>query len=159
VTPPYRVRDALEARLESADEDFRDARANVRRAASILLLIALFTAFLAVGRYVLDVSSELDGPAERTNALAELLVELALSGFLLGCFACVKRWPVSAVSAGLAAWLAAQVAMTIANPLTAIPLGLSGFLGAFLRLVVLLLLVRGFIGAIRGQALIRRMTS
>jgi hypothetical protein len=156
---PHTVRDALEARLESADEEFRDARSNVRRAASILLVIALFTAFLAVGRYALDVSSELDGAAERASALAELLVELALSGVLLGCFALVKRWPVPAMSAGLVAWLVAQIAATIENPLTAIPFGASGLLRSFSRLVVLVLLVRGLTGAIRGQALIRRMTS
>jgi hypothetical protein len=152
------LRAALEARLEAADEDFRDARANVRTASSILLQLALITMAIGVGEYVLMATSGFDAPAERAEWAAELVLQLALGAVFLGCFAWVKDSPVLAIATGLVVWLGVQIAVTVALPLTAMPMGLAGFLVAFYRLVVFVLLVRGLVAAVRGRALLRKVT-
>jgi hypothetical protein len=154
--PPDR-RAALEARLEAADEDFRDGRANVRTASNILLLLSLITMALGVGQYVLMATSGFESSAERAAWLAALVLQLALGAVFLGCFAWVKASPVLAIATGLVVWLGVQIAVTVALPLTAIPMGLVSFLAAFLRLVVFVLLVRGLVAAVRGQSLIRKL--
>jgi hypothetical protein len=155
---PRALRDALEARLESADEDFRDGRSNVRTASTILLLLALLSLALGAGRYILAAMSGFDASDERAAALAQLVFDALVGGVLLACFAWARRSPVFAITAGLLAWTGIQVAETIVSPASALPAGLVGFLNSFWRLVVLLLLVRGLIAALRGQALIRKMT-
>jgi hypothetical protein len=43
------------------------------------------------------------------------------------------------------------------SPLSALPIGLSGFLVAFMRFAVLLLLVRGLVAALRDRSVMRKM--
>jgi hypothetical protein len=152
------MRDALEARLEAADEDFRDGRANIRSASTILLILSLLSLAMGVGRYVLEATSGFDARAERAAALTQLVFDVVVSGAFLACFAGVRRRPVLAIAAGLLAWAGIQVAETVVSPISALPVGFDGFLHSFLRLVVLLFLVRGLLAAIRGQALISKMT-
>jgi hypothetical protein len=156
---PRPQRDALEARLESADEDFRDGRANIRTAGTILLLLSLLSFALGAGRYLLGTSTGFESGADRLVALVQLAPDAVAGGVFLACFAVARRSPVIAIAAGLLLWTANQVAQTVASPISALPFGLVGFVNAFLRLVVLLLLVRGLVAAIRGRALIRKMTT
>lgn len=155
---PAAVRDALEQRLEAADDDFRDGRAATRSAATILLLLALVSFAVGLGGYALEVTSDFASPADKVGDLGALAVELAVGAVFLGCFVWAKRNPLPAVALGFLAWLVAQVGATIASPISALPIGAAGFVGAFLRLVVFLFLVRGLVAAVRGQRLIRRMT-
>ena len=152
------MRDALEQRLEAADEDFRDGRAAIRSAATILLLLALLSLVAGLGKYVLEVTSDFASPTEKVASLGQLLVQLTVSAVFLGCFARARRSPLPAVAVGFLVWLLAQVAATIASPVSALPIGVVGFVSAFLRLVIFLFLVRGLVAAVRGQRLIRRMT-
>lgn len=152
------MRDALEQRLEAADDDFRDGRAATRSAATILLLLALVSLALGLGRYALEVTSDFASPAGRVGALGALAVQLAVGAVFFGCFAWARRNPLPAVALGFLVWLVAQVGATVASPISALPIGAVGFMSAFLRLAIFLLLVRGLVAAIRGQRLIRRMT-
>jgi hypothetical protein len=90
--------------------------------------------------------------------LLQLFFDALVSGVFFASFAWARYKPVPAIAGGLIVWLGIQIAETIASPITALPFGLTGFLHAFLRLVVLLLLVRGLVGSIRGQAMLRRLT-
>lgn len=157
-TVPAAVRDALEQRLEAADEDFRDGRAATRSAATILLLIALVSLAAGMGRFGLEVTSDFASPTEKVGALVELAVQLAVSAVFFCCVAWTKRSPLPAVAVGFLVWLLAQVGATIVSPLSALPIGVAGFVGAFLRLAIFLFLVRGLVAAIQGQRMIRRMT-
>ncbi|HEY8019810.1 MAG TPA: hypothetical protein VIH93_01840 [Thermoanaerobaculia bacterium] len=155
---PAAVREALERRLEAADEDFRDGRAATRSASMILLLLALVSLGGGLGKYALEVSSDLAGRQDQVGALGELAMALAVGAVFFGCFAWARRNPLPAVASGLGVWLLAQVASTIASPISALPIGVGGFVRAFLRLAILLFLVRGLVAAARGQRLLRRMT-
>jgi hypothetical protein len=156
---PAAVRDALERRLEAADEDFREGRAATRSAATILLLLALVSVALGLGRYALEVTSDFASPAEKAGALGELVVQLAVGAVFFGCFAWAKRNPLAAVATGFLVWLLPQVGATIAQPISALPIGVVGFVNAFLRLAIVLILIRGLVAAARGQRLIRKTTS
>jgi hypothetical protein len=155
---PFASRKALEQRLEAADDDFREARTAVRSAATILLLIALLCVAVGLGRYLLEVSSDLASSSDRVGALAGLAANVAVGAVLFGCAFAAKRHPLPAVGMGFLVWLLAQVGALIASPISALPIGITGFVVAFLRLAILLLLVRGLLAAIRGQRLVRRMT-
>jgi hypothetical protein len=97
---PAAVRDALEQRLEAADEDFRDGRAAIRSASTILLLIGLVSFAAGLGKYALEVTSDFASPTEKIGALVELVVQLAVSGVFFGCVAWTKRTPLPAVAVG-----------------------------------------------------------
>jgi hypothetical protein len=155
---PAALREALERRLEAADDDFRDGRANVRAASTILLVLALVTLAAAVGKYALEITSDFASPEDKRSALEELLVQCGLAAIFFGCVAWVKRSPLAGMASGFLVWMVVQVAAAIASPLSAMPIGLGGFVSSFLRLVVFLFLVRGLVAAGRGQRLIRKMT-
>jgi hypothetical protein len=155
---PTAVRDALERRLEAADEDFRDGRGAIRSASTTLLLLGVVSVAAGLGKYLLEVTSDFASPTEKGGALGELLVQLAVGAVFFGCVAWSSRSPLPAVAVGFVVWLLVQVGTTIASPISALPIGVGGFVGAFLRLVVFLFLVRGLIAAVRGQRMIRRMT-
>jgi hypothetical protein len=155
---PAAVRDALEQRLEAADEDFRDGRAATRSAATILLLLALVSLAAGLGRYGLEVTSDFVSPPEKIGALGGLVVQLAVSAVFFACCAWAKRAPVPAVALGFLVWVLAQIGATFASPISALPIGISGFVIAFLRLLIFLFLVRGLAAAIRGRRLIRKIT-
>jgi hypothetical protein len=154
---PSALRDALEARLEGADKDYGEGKAKLRAARSMLLLLSLLSVAMGVGWYALMAMSGFDTRKEHAAELDQFLFEVFVGGALFACFIWAKRKPVPALAAGLVVWVGVQVAKTIEWPLTALPFGLVGFLHNFLRLAVLLLLVRGLAGAVRGQAIIRRM--
>ena len=155
---PAAVRNALERRLEAADEDFRYGWASIRAASTMLLIIALASLAASLGRYALEVTSEFASATDRVGATGDLLVQLAVSAVFFGCAAWARRSPLPAVSLGFLVWLLVQVGATIASPISSLPIGVAGFLNAFLRLAVFLFLVRGLVAAVRGQRLIRKMT-
>jgi hypothetical protein len=155
---PAVVRDALEQRLEAADDDFRDGRVAIRSASTILLVIGLVSLAAGLGKYGLEVTSDFASPKDKVDALRELLAQLVVSGVLFGCVAWAKRNPLPAVAVGFLVWLLAQVGATIVAPVFALPIGPGGFMAAFLRLAIFLVLVRGLFAAVRGQRVIRRMT-
>jgi hypothetical protein len=155
---PSELADELERRLEAADEDFRDARTDLRSAGSILLVVGLWTLLAAVGRYLIEITAAFASSEDKIGAAMDLVIQLVLGSVLLACAGEVRYRPRLAVAAGLLVWLSVQVALTIQAPLTALPFGFGGFLFGFLRLGVFLLLVRGVIAAVRGQAIIARMT-
>jgi hypothetical protein len=154
---PLPLREALEARLEASDEDFREARAKVRSAATTLLVLALLHAGAGLLRFLVERSSGFQDATEKVRAVASLIAYLAMGAVLFGCYAWCARAPIRATAVGLGTWLTLQVAATIASPLSALPIGLSGFLVAFVRFAVLLLLVRGLVAALRGRSVMCRM--
>jgi hypothetical protein len=155
---PRELGDELERRLEAADEDFRDARADVRSAASVLFVVGPLTLLVGLGRYLAEITSGFGSGEDKSGAAIALVIQLALGSVLLACAFWVNRSPRLGVALGLLAWSSAQVALTIQSPLSALPIGLGGFLYGFIRLAVFVLLVRGLIAAARGQAIIARMT-
>ena len=158
VSTSRELRDALERRLEAADDQFRDARERLRSAASVLLVLGLLTLAAGLGRYFLETTSDFASPADMSSAAGDLVTQLALGSVYLGCAFWAKRSPRGAMALALIVWLGVQVAATIHSPISALPMGLGGFLYSFLRLVVFLFLVRGLIAAARGHAVVRTMT-
>jgi hypothetical protein len=154
---PLPLREALEARLEASDEDFREAKAKIRSAATTLLVLALLHAGAGLLRFLVETSMGFQDAAEKAMAAANLIAYLGMGTVLFACYAWCARSPVRATAVGLGTWLTLQVAATIASPLSALPIGLSGFLVAFVRFAVLLLLVRGLVAALRAWSVMRRM--
>src|ERR1019366_4549650 len=121
------LREGLEARLEASDEDFREAKAKIRSAATTLLVLSLLHAGAGLLRFLVETSSGFQDAADRGRAIVNLIAYLAMGAVLFGCYALCARAPVRATAVGLGTWLTLQVGATIASPLSALPIGLSGF--------------------------------
>ncbi|MBW2456327.1 MAG: hypothetical protein JRI68_17540 [Deltaproteobacteria bacterium] len=152
---PAEHRAALLERLEAADEDYREACERQRRAAVVVLLVALvhlawFALQLALRRsYLVD-----DGGVEALPTPQSVAVGL----LLLGAFLVSRRAAVTGLAGALAIWVGAQVTLAAMVPaaLLASFLSLSGVALLFGKVVVLVMLLRGLLAALAARATERR---
>jgi hypothetical protein len=73
---PLPLREALEARLEASDADFREAKAKIRSAATTLLVLALLHAGAGLLRFLVETTSGFQDVAEKVRAVANLIAYL-----------------------------------------------------------------------------------
>jgi hypothetical protein len=116
------ARTALEARLEGTHPNYREAKTQVRRSATLLLVLGLL--HLAFGFFSYD------------NALVGLA--------LLGCWHMAMRAPLAAMTTGLAIWTLVNLSLFLIHPASFVLSFLSPALLGILfgKLAVCLLLVR-----------------
>jgi len=151
---PGELREALDERLASASPEFALLREHQRTASWTLLIIALV--LWAEGVIVFAADRFGAGYVPDSTALTSALITLVSDGLLgvvfVGAHLAARNAPVVGSAVGAAAWLAVNVALVTQS--TAIVVSLYGIA---IRVVLLLLLVRGLVSAVRANGLRRRL--
>jgi hypothetical protein len=156
---PAELRASLLARLEAADEDYRDARERTRSASVLLLVVALLHLAVGVIYFMLQRSASMVETADSSAAALVASGQTLLAGVvLLGCFSWSRRSPEAGIGAGVVAWLGMLVLPVAISPATffASFLSASGVGLLFAKLMVLVLLVRGLLAARAARAIVAR---
>jgi hypothetical protein len=135
------LREALEARLESSHAEYREARDDVRRASTLLLVLGLL--HLAMAGLLWLIASSYD----RAGVVANGLIGVAL----LGCQRAARRAPVAATAAGLSTFVLVRLALFLLAPAEILLsfLSLVGILTTMAKIAVLFVLARGVLSALR----------
>lgn len=151
------TREAIEAALEAAHSGYREARQQMRRSATFLLVVALMYLTIGLLAYVVSGGTELAPLTEEEsrNRLTALIENLVIGGTLLGCHYETKVAPRASFLVALGIWVAARAAAFAAAP--------SAFFVAFLsasgvglvmgKIIVFVLLIRGVLAAHRLEKL------
>jgi hypothetical protein len=152
------LREALEERLESSHPDYREAKERVRRTAMALLVLAILHAVIGLFLYAVSTRSDLV-PAHRLESQGEvftLAANLAVGAVFFACYRAAARAPLAALSAALAFWVAVRLAIIVSAPAELLLsfTSFSGITTLFVRIVVLVALARGVLGALRLRALV-----
>jgi hypothetical protein len=150
------LRDALDARLESAHADYREARQAVSRAAILLLVLGILH-LLAVPVLALLASSAAPSPGPGVDAPVALLLASngAVGLALLACWRAAKRAPLTAMTVALGTWFVVRLALVLLAP-AAVLLSFAsagGILTLLAKAAVFLVLGRGFLGARRLRSI------
>jgi hypothetical protein len=144
---PGPLRAALEARLEAADEDFRDMLSSVRSATILYAGHAAIIFFFARNASM--------APEQRGAAAADALAlgpDFVLAAAIFACFLWARRAPGPATGTALAFWIGVQAITALFAPLTI-------FQGVPFKLVILFLLGRGVLAALRASAVRKRLAT
>ena len=145
---------ALEARFESTNTDYREAKLTVSRALTASLVVGLLTILFGSVRLVLELTS--DAGFSFTSSSATAVVDLVAGLTLVTCFFGSKRSATVSLSIATAIWVSGVVLPIVAAPAQAIlrlasPGGVAITLA---RLGVLLLLLQGIPAGIRMKRLL-----
>lgn len=146
-------REALDAALEAAHSEFRDARQQVQRAATVLLVVGLIYVAFGLLSYLVSAGTEFTPltQEESSTRVTALVENVVLGCALLGCYFAARRAPGRAFLVALGLWLANRLLVLAAAPATLFLAFVSAPGVALLmgRIVVLALLVRGLLAARR----------
>jgi len=159
---PSQLREALEDRLEGAHLGYRDAKKGTRRAATVVLIIALLHLGIGLVLYLVATSSDI-APSIATEGHEQQLLLAANSAIgvaLLGCYFGSRTAPATALTAALGIWLAVRIVSFAIAPQSILLSFLSfGGIAVLLgRFAVLLLLIRGVVSARELTATVRALS-
>jgi hypothetical protein len=148
-------RTALEARLESSNADYRDARAAVTRALTVALVVGLMTLTLSVLRLVLELASDIDVAA--TTPIAAVFGDLVVGCILVICFFAGRRFAVPSLAAASTVWFVTLLGSVAVDPSRAILRFASpaGVALALAKLMFLLVLARALPSGLRLKRLLK----
>jgi hypothetical protein len=151
--------DALLERFEAADEDYRDAREQARRASIVMLVVALFQIAIGGVWFVLDQTAG-ESAAPTTLGAVAFIRPLVVGAALLGCFVWTIRAPVAGLGVGLALWLGVELLVIgLAPALLLISfLSATGVAILLAKIVAVGLLTRGLLAALSARAMLARWT-
>jgi peptidoglycan/LPS O-acetylase OafA/YrhL len=144
------LRDALHERLEASSSDYRELRDGIASARSVLLIGALV--YLANGIFAFAASSRRQFETEEDH---ELSLYLLLFDIVCGTVFAVIWWlaknrPALAILLAGVFWVAIQALVAIAIPATIVT-------GLWLKGIVVILLVRGIVAAVRANAVLKSL--
>lgn len=151
-TVTHDLRSALERRLHESSDDFRDLREQTRSASAVVLITAL--AYLASGviGYLAHTRAVVRFAEDDAAAIAALVERSSIGLVLCVLSALVPRHPTRFLTAALVVWLLVQVLAALVTPLTI-------WHALWLKLVALVLLVRGIFAAVAADRMLRKLSA
>jgi hypothetical protein len=149
--PTREVSDALHARLSAASADYRDLQDQISAARTVLLLLALTHLALVVLAYAHVERSPFPAPELEASMRLLLLTDLALGALFAVLWWLGRRFPAVSMFAGTGAWLLLQTTLFVFSS----PLSL--FAGAWLKGVVLILLLRGLVAGVKAHRCLAKL--
>jgi hypothetical protein len=149
--PSRDVARALHERLLAASTDYRELQDNVSSTRAVLLIIALIHAASGVIAFVAQARSAFL-PDEMVEARARLAENLLISAAFLAAHRWAAKAPIAAMASASAAWVVLQLAGQLV-------VSLSSFAGLWIKLVALVLLLRGLSSSLKAQRFLKRLTS
>lgn len=149
--PTRDVRDALHARLSAASADYRDLQDQISAARTVLLLLALVHLAVVVFAYLHVERTPFPAPELEASMRLLLLTDLALGGLFAVLWWLGRKFPATSVFAATGLWLLLQATLFVFSS----PLSL--FAGAWLKAVVLILLLRGLIAGVKAHRYLTRL--
>jgi hypothetical protein len=145
---PRELTAALHERLEAASSDYRDLRDSIASARSVLLIGALV--YLANGVLAFAASNRRQFESEEDHELSLylLLFDVVCSAVFAAVWWFAKHRPALAILLAGAFYVSIQALVALAIPSTIVT-------GLWIKGIVVILLVRGMVAAIRANTLLK----
>jgi hypothetical protein len=150
---------AMEERALASSPELREAQEKLHSAASVVLILGLGYIGFGIVFYLAARGSDLLPTRDASSAGPELIASCAIGIAFLVLFFTSRRFGSVSMMAALFLWLALQVAHYSIAPQRLLLhfLGLGGVGSLFLKIVILVLLVRGACSALRLRVVRRRV--
>ncbi len=154
------LREAIEASLEAAHSEYREANQRVRRSATVLLMVALLYLSFGLLLYLVSAGDEFTPltELESRQRIGALVDNTLVGSALLGSYFATRRAPLPAFVAALGVWMAQVLAFSLApSTLLLAFLSASGVALLMAKIVVFVLLVLGAVAAHRRNEILRAL--